>query len=238
MTMINDQPDVVILCGGLGTRLRTVVSDRPKPMAEVDGRPFVHILVDHVASFGYRRFILCAGYKAETIKEYFKTATMPVEVVVSIEPQPMGTGGALKHAAGLLKSDDVIVMNGDSFCAVDYAKLIDEHRARQADVTITAVQVKAASEFGSMRVDKSGRVTAFSEKQGGGQGLVNAGVYVFRRAAIETMPLTIPLSLEKDVFPKLTASRLFAHLVRGPLLDIGTPESYEKARQDLLRMMR
>lgn len=237
--MIAKRCDVVILCGGLGKRLRSVVSDRPKPMAEIGGKPFVQILIEHIASFGFHRFVLGAGYKADMIASHFRSVSLPLEIEVSVEDQPMGTGGGLKHVCDLLKAETVLVLNGDSFCNVDYIMMVAEHRARNADATVAVTPVPDAGAFGSISLDADGLVTSFDEKKTGGQGLVNAGVYVFRKCVVESLPPTVPLSLEKDIFPELTRRRqLYAHVVEGPLLDIGTPDNYGRAQQSLQAMMR
>ncbi|MEI6972157.1 MAG: nucleotidyltransferase family protein [bacterium] len=228
--------DVVILCGGLGKRLRPVVSDRPKPMAEIGGKPFVQLLVEHIGRFGFRRFVLGAGYKAEMIADHFKAVSLPFEIKVAVEHEPLGTGGGLRNVRGLLDADTVLALNGDSFCSVDYRRIVEGHLARAADATVAVVPVPDAGAFGSIIMDGTGMVTAFNEKQSGGQGLVNAGVYVFRSSVIRSLPETTPLSLEKDVFPQLIG-RLFGHKVDGPLFDIGTPESYRLAQQALPVLM-
>ena len=237
MQMKTGDCDVVILCGGLGTRLRSVVGDRPKPMADIGGKPFVRLLVEHIASYGLDRFILSVGYKAGMIGDYFRAGNLPVKVEIAVESEPMGTAGGLRNSRALIRADTALVLNGDSFCRVDYAAMIEAHLDRNACATIAVVPTENAAEFGSIRAAKDGRITAFEEKKGGGGGLINAGVYVFRKTAIDAMPSRIPLSLEKDVFPGLTSGILLSFPVSGPLYDIGTPAGYARAQSDLPGIM-
>lgn len=235
----NASPDTVILCGGLGTRLRSVVGDRPKPMAVVAGRPFLVLQMEHLATFGFRRFVLCVGFMAEFVEEYFRDSRLPFEVVIVREDQPLGTGGALRNALPSCRSKTVLVLNGDSFCAMDYAAMVTE-RHIPGDVGVAVVRATGGTEYGGILLGPGDRIARFAEKDPAVGALhVNAGVYVFGRDVIESLDRRVPLSLEREVFPDLAAqSRLWAREVDGPLLDIGTPERYEQAREELLAMMR
>ncbi|HYE57695.1 MAG TPA: sugar phosphate nucleotidyltransferase, partial [Rhodothermales bacterium] len=175
-------PPAVVLCGGLGTRLRTVVSDRPKVLAEVGGVPFLTLLLRHLQGAGVARVILSAGYRADQIEAYVRTdapGRLTVEVVA--EPEPLGTGGALRlaaHAAGL--RTPFLALNGDTFCDADLAALVAAHKARpDALATLALVRVPDAARYGTVAFDPdTHRVAAFAEKQPGRAAWVNAGVYV------------------------------------------------------------
>jgi NDP-sugar pyrophosphorylase family protein len=237
--------DAVILCGGLGTRLRGVVADRPKPMADVGGKPFLQLLVDHVSAFGFRRFVLCSGHMADSIESRFgakdgePAPSSGLDIVMSRESQPLGTGGAVWNAGALIHSGSFIVLNGDSFCAVDYGGLLAAHGRCQASVTVVVTSIADASQYGTVEMDRSGRIAGFREKTGvRARGLVNAGVYVFRRSVLDEIRITPPFSLERDIFPRLAAdSGLHGWVTPGPLLDIGTPERYREAELRLIGLM-
>jgi len=257
--------DVVILCGGMGTRLREVVSDRPKPMAAIGGKPFLQLLVEHVASFGFRRFILCAGYMAETIEKWVSGVGYRdgggqrpevgsqksevggretgsggrIGVIVSREDKPLGTGGALWNATPLINGEMCVVLNGDSFCAVDYNAFIARHRETGAAATVAVTGLEDAGDYGTVNLDGSGRITGFIEKTGARQkGLVNAGVYAFDMSVLRGSRPQDRFSLERDVFPRLAAEgRLFGWNTPAPLLDIGTPERYSEAQSRLVGLM-
>ena len=231
--------DVVILCGGLGTRLRSVLPNTPKPMADIAGRPFLQLLIEQTALFGFRRFVLCLGYKAEDIERFFRAARMSCDIEFSRETQPMGTGGAVWNAKAAIRSDPFVVLNGDSFCGVDLPGMIEAHVSNGADVTMAVAPVGQAGEYGRVMADNSGRVISFLEKDRQmTEAWVNGGVYVCSRRFINSLGQRIPLSLEHEVFPSLAqAGSLFAYRAKGPLLDIGTPDRYERARQHLLAAM-
>ncbi|MBN1670961.1 MAG: nucleotidyltransferase family protein [Kiritimatiellae bacterium] len=236
--LLPTQVDVAVLCGGLGKRLRSVLGTTPKPMAPIADRPFLALLLDHVASHGFRRFVLCTGYGADVVESWFAALEPGYIVVTSREDTPLGTGGALRHAASQLGSDPVLVLNGDSFCAVPFRRMLARHAATAADVTIAVTSVERPGDYGTVTFGTDGRITAFTEKarQGGGNH-VNAGVYLFRRVILAELDSRSPLSLEHDVFPTLLQRRLIAFRVPGPLLDIGTPARYEQAKRQILSVM-
>ena len=231
--------DVVVLCGGLGMRLRSVVRNRPKPMADVGGRPFLALLLDHLVRSGFTRFILCCGYRSAAIKSFFRTFPHKCTVKFSLESKPLGTGGALRHAARLMQSSNVIVMNGDSFCPVDYDELIRFHRRKRSFVTVAVCRAPGGGDLDNVMTDTNSRITAFAEKDAKvGSKWVNSGIYVFRKGVVRGISARKPLSLECDVFPALAGHRLFAYKSNGVLLDIGTPERYKTAQVKLPAQMK
>jgi len=231
--------DVVILCGGAGTRLRDVVADRPKPMADVSGMPFLSLLIEHIASFGFRRFVLCVGHKSEVIESYFRSGCGDVSIVLSREQAPLGTGGALWNARPMIHGRTFVALNGDSFCPVDYPCCLQFHAARSASATIAVTPVRDAAEYGTVEVADQGRIASFGEKSRREKGLVNAGVYAFETEVLDRLTWPVPFSLERDVFPCMAANgRLSGWRTAGPLLDIGTPERYRDAQSRLIPLMR
>lgn len=226
--------DVVVLCGGLGTRLRNVVTDRPKPMAEIGDRPFLDILLGHVRGFGFRRFILCTGHMGSFIEEYYKARSdVDTEVVISGEEQPLGTAGAIRNARGLIRSRLFVALNGDSLCRLDMARFVRFHDERGAFATIALSPVEAVEGYGVVMLDKEGRITAFNEKSSGGPGHVNAGVYVFDMALLDEIPEGRNVSLEYDIFPKVLDKKLLGYVVGERLFDIGTPDRLKIAKDRL-----
>ncbi len=137
-----DELDAVLLCGGLGTRLGEIVKDQPKPMVRIKDRPFLDILIDHLASFGVRRFVLCAGYKSESIAGYYQKKEDGRTYLISREETPLGTAGALKNAEGLIDSEVCLVLNGDSFCPVDIKAFHEFHKEKNAAVSIALAEVE------------------------------------------------------------------------------------------------
>ena len=145
-----DTIDVVILAGGLGKRLRTLVSDRPKPMADIRGRPFLDILINYVSSYEFRRIILCTGHMGSLVREHYQKVTNDIEILFSEEKEPLGTGGAIKNAKALIQSNPFLVMNGDSFCAADLGSFVDFHKKMNALLSIVLTYSETTEDYGSV----------------------------------------------------------------------------------------
>ena len=224
--------DVLILAGGLGTRLQSVVSDRPKAMAEINGRPFLDILIDYLSSFGIRRFILCIGHMAEYFSEYQCKNNYNAEIILSIEKKPLGTGGAVKYAEKIIRSDPFIVVNGDSFCRLDVSDLFSFHKRSHALVSMAVTKRKNAKDYGLISLDKAQRILSFQEKKKCfEQSYVNAGVYVFNKSLLDLIPLSINYSLENELFPSLFSNEFYGYICDCKLMDIGTPDRYKYAQK-------
>ena len=221
--------DVVIFCGGKGTRLRDVVSDRPKPMAQVNHRAFLDLLIDYVMSYGHRRFVLCIGHQKDYIKQYYQGHDKPIEIIFAEEESLLGTGGVLKNAESVVKSYPFIIMNGDSFCPVNLHQFVESHKAKQADYSLALVEQQDAKDYGSVKLGPSGEILEFQEKIIRVNGILNAGIYLFNQSIFSTLPLETVCSLEHDIFPKLIQERFYGYVVQADLIDIGTPERYEQA---------
>jgi NDP-sugar pyrophosphorylase family protein len=221
----------VILAGGLGTRLRGVVDDRPKPMAEIGGRPFLEYLLANLRRQGFSEAVLCTGYLAEAVEHHFGDGRrFGLSLRHSREPQPLGTGGALKHAQPLLAGERWLVLNGDTFFDLPYAELADAHRAAGALATMALARVPDASRFGVVDLGPGGRIEAFRDACAG-PALANGGVYVVERALLDRIPAGAPASLERDVFGRLAGGRLHGVEFAGELIDIGTPDAYLRLRE-------
>jgi D-glycero-alpha-D-manno-heptose 1-phosphate guanylyltransferase len=227
-----ERVDVVILCGGMGTRLKAIVDDKPKPMAEIDKRPFIDILIEHVSTFGFHRFILCAGYKAEIIQEYYKSKKGRVEILIKKEQELLGTGGAVKNVQSLIGSNPFLVLNGDSFLDMDLCKFIEFHLGKKALLSIALINAKDTKSYGSIETDGSDRIVKFCEKEEKSkESMISAGIYLFNREIFSLMSSDKKFSLEYDFFPKIVGREFYGYLANGFFIDIGTPERYEKAKQ-------
>lgn len=228
-------PDIpaVLLVGGKGTRLRSVLPTTPKPLASVGRKSFLELLVRQLQNQGIRRLIMCTGYLAGQIEDEFGDGNaFEVAIQYSREPGPLGTAGAVKFAQRYLEdASDFLVMNGDSFLEIDFHQLIKFHRDNGGIATIAALVVTDAARYGTVQVGAGGRVMGFLEKTGANApGLVNGGVYIFNRAIFDHIP-DQPSSLEKDVFPQLLDYGVNALEHRGVFIDIGTPEDYARAQE-------
>lgn len=219
-----------ILAGGKGTRLAGVLRGGQKVIAEVCGRPFLARLVEQVAAAGVREAVLLTGHRAADVEAALGRELAGVRIAYSPETEPLGTGGALRHALAMLPGATVLVLNGDSWCGVDLQAMRKEHESSGARATIAVVRIDDASRFGAVRFDADRRVTTFAEKSEAGAGWINAGIYLLRRDVIESIPPGQAVSLEREVLPLLaTRGGLRAHEAAGPFLDIGTPEALSRA---------
>lgn len=220
--------DVLVLCGGKGTRLRPVVSDKPKVLADVGGKPFIEILLDILASNGFHRVILGVGYLKEEVKNHFQAnPRKDLKIEFSEEDTPLGTGGAVKKAKPLIKSDHFLVLNGDSLASVDFNKFYRSHLDKKAMLSLALANVADdSSSYGRVMLASDNRIASFNEKQN----LVSAGVYLMRKDVFDFMPAGNSFSLEYDFFPKIAESS-YGFVSDEGFFDIGTPERYRQANR-------
>jgi len=228
----------IVLAGGLGTRLRSEVSDLPKPMAPVNKRPFLSYLMDYWIGQGVSRFILSVGYKSYAIQNYYGRYYQHVELDYSVEETPMGTGGGLLLALQKLQgSDDFLVLNGDTFFAVNFDALQKYHKCVQADVTMVLLDVADNDRYSGVSMNSEGRIVSLDASRGDSANRrVNGGVYLMKRDLFEGCKAGTSrqkCSLEDDLFPALLSNRKYmaGHLSSGRFVDIGVPEDYRRASE-------
>ena len=220
----------LILAGGMGTRRRGVLPDTPKVLAPVAGRPFLAHLLDWLVDGGVRDVILCTGYRAEQLTHEFGARYRDMYLYYSWEPQPLGTGGALRRALGLTHAETVLALNSDCFVSCDLAAFLGWHQAHGFAGSLVLAEVEDASRFGTVRVHESGAIASFEEKRGRAEpGWINGGVYLLSRRLLESMPEGQPVSIEREGFPAWLSSGLGGYQSSGAFLDIGTPESLARA---------
>jgi NDP-sugar pyrophosphorylase family protein len=225
-------PDVIILAGGFGLRLREVIGETPKPMAPIAGRPFLELLLKQLRRHGFCRVILSVGYKQEMIREHFGGEAFGLELLYSIETSPLGTGGALREAADYARTVAALVMNGDSYTDADLNRLVRDHQGNDADVTVVVVP-ETRSDAGSVVLDRNGNVRTFAEKRVVPESrYLSAGIYLLNKSLVGTVPAAAKISLEEQLFPQWLADgkSIEAFIFDGLCVDIGTPERYRKAQ--------
>ena len=225
--------DALILAGGMGTRLRSVLPGKQKVVAPVDGQPFLLRLIMVLHHVGVRRIILALGYRAEDVLfEIVGFVPAEVQIISSVEVEILGTGGALRHALPLISSETVLVANGDSFMDANLPSFLAFHRGVKAQISMLLCQVPDISRYGSVSLDGSGQVLEFLEKRIDVQkpGVINAGIYLMRKSVIESFPQG-NISLEKDAFPKYCGKGLYGMQQGGSFIDIGTPEDYGRVAE-------
>ena len=229
------QITAVILAGGAGTRLRSVVADRPKVLAPLSGKPFIAYLLDKLAVQGVKKVVLCMGYMAEQVREVLGDGYAGMQLLYSREEQPLGTGGAIVQALSLLASATILVLNGDSYCETDLPASCEWHRDRQARATVVLAHVEQGARYGRVEIGTDGRIVRFREKDPAliGGGWINSGVYWFEREVLAGWPAGRQLSLEKEVLGTWTGGGLYGFRDYGKFLDIGGPEDYARAERFL-----
>lgn len=223
----------IVLVGGLGTRMRSVIHDRPKSMASIGCRPFLAVLLDYLESQGISGVILAVGYLREKITGFFGSQYRSTRLLYSVEIEPLGTGGAIAQALHLVTSDVVFVLNGDTFLKVDFADMLAIHQEAEADVTVALRSARDISRYGRAEV-KNGRIVAFEEKGASGAGLINCGTYVVSRRLFDGYDLPRAFSFETDfLMPFIRDLRLVPYITDAYFVDIGVPEDYIRARNEL-----
>ena len=228
-------PDAIVLCGGAGTRLRTITSG-PKAMASVGSRPFLELLLHQLRRWGFERVILAVGYQGDAIRNHFGHEASGLQLVYSPEPAPLGTGGALRNAANLVESNTAVVLNGDSYTDADLRRFLSEHEESGAEMSMLIVPPDGREDCGTVSVDAEGWLLDFREKQANtGPKYVNAGIYLLSRELFFDIPSGMQLSLETELMPKWIGEgkRIRAMIDPAACHDIGTPERYQHAQSFL-----
>ena len=221
----------MILAGGLGTRLRAAVNDRPKVLALVAGRPFLTYLLDRLAHLGVEETILLVGYAADQIRGTIGSDHAGMRITYSEETAPLGTAGAVRLALPLLRHERFLLFNGDSFCDVDLPRFTGVHGLSEG-IGLVLTRVDDASRYGQVQFEPDGRISRFEEK--GGQqsaGWISAGIYLLTRQRLASIPPDQPVSLERDLLPGWVKEGHLWGFPGGRFIDIGTPESYAEAER-------
>ena len=224
--------DVVILAGGLGTRLRSVVSEVPKCMAPVAGRPFLWYLLEQLRHYSVRRVILSVGYLREAVQRWIgeHESEYPFEFVFAVEDEPLGTGGGIRLAASAALGDDVVVLNGDTFYDVDLQALVDARKAAGVPIAIALKPMRDFDRYGTVELGPDGVISAFREKAPCAEGLINGGIYALDAGSGALEGHGDRFSFEKDILePQCALGRLAGIVQDGYFIDIGIPDDYARA---------
>lgn len=223
---------VAILAGGLGTRLRSKIANEQKVLAKVGKYPFLEYLLNKLDKEGFRNVVICTGYLGKQVQERFGKIFKNLSLYYSQEKSKLDTAGAIRLALALLKSDDILVANGDSFFDTDLKEFYKFHLKKKAKGTILLTQVSNITGFGKVEVNEKGRVLAFQEKKkNGGAGLINGGIYLFKRSLLFEIPEKRSVSFEKELFPHWIGKNFYGFEGKGKFIDIGIPQSYSQAKE-------
>ncbi|MEM7182560.1 MAG: nucleotidyltransferase family protein [Spirochaetota bacterium] len=228
--------EVIILAGGKGTRLQSVVSDVPKPMADISGKPFLEYLLTYIATFEVSRFVLSIGYKKDTIREYFRESFQGIPISYAIEDEPLGTGGAIIESLKYIKSKSFLLLNGDSFLQVSLRDLQRQFQENSSDIEMVLKPMEDFERYGSVILDGES-VIGFQEKKYQKSGLINGGIYLMKTSLFH-QDFPRKFSFESDFLEKnISDLKINAYLCNGYFVDIGVPSDYLQAQIDLPKVV-
>ena len=223
--------EAIVLAGGLGTRLRGVVDDVPKPMAPVQGRPFLALVLDQLVDAGFKTAIIAAGYRHEAIRSYFGADYRGLALRYSVEHEPLGTGGAMRLACAQAEARDVFVLNGDTYLELDFRAMMEEHVRAASHFSMAICHVSDVARYGALELCDD-RVQRFLEKGRSGPGWINGGTYVLGPDLRARLRPQGAFSFEQDLLaPEVSSIRPLAFRSSGLFIDIGIPEDYARAQQ-------
>ena len=224
--------DVLILCGGLGTRFRAIRKDIPKSLAQIKGTPFIDIIINDLVLKGFRRIILATGHLSSQIELHIQTRK-DAEYIFSREPKPLGTGGAIKFAERYFHSENILILNGDSYINFNFPSILRFHKKKKADMSILLSSVTSGNDYGHVILNKDNKITSFVEKgKLKRNSNVNAGVYLINRSLLENLKCKIQYSLEKECIPTwINSHRIFGIITDMEVRDIGTPKRFKQLQK-------
>lgn len=220
-----------VLAGGAATRLRPVLSDRPKALAPIRGRPFLLFLLDQLVESGAESIVLCTGHLGDQIRQTVGDRHGHCPVIYSHETEPLGTAGALRAALHCCDANLWLIANGDSFIATPLGNFVSWYRQSERNGAMLLTWFDDASRFGTVELAETGMIRSFKARGRAIPGWINAGIYLLPRQRLETLPERVCLSLENQTFPRWAEEGLAAYCVRAPFIDIGTPDSLNQAAQ-------
>ncbi len=227
--------EAIVLAGGLGTRLKSVVKDIPKPMADVNGKPFLEYLLRYLRKNSIERIILSVGYKWEVIRDYFGKSFENMELVYSVESEPLGTGGAIKRSLSFVNSDNIFILNGDTFFDINLKDFLAFHKKRNSVLSVALKSMKQFDRYGVVKIDKDNRIVAFKEKAYYKFGLINGGIYLLNKLFFRELNFESKFSFEKDLLEiYYKVYNFYGFPFEAYFVDIGIPEDYERAKRDFL----
>lgn len=221
--MINGYQEAIVLCGGLGTRLRSVISDVPKPMAPIKNKPFLAFVLEYLKKQNISRVVLAVSYKYEIIQEYFGNSYLGMQILYSIEKEPLGTGGAILEALNLINSDSCYVLNGDTFFDVN----LDRLKLDNSDICVALKPMKNFDRYGSVDIDNNSYISAFNEKRFTSNGLINGGVYLIKKNIFNSFNLPNKFSFEEFFQENFLIFNAKATVFDDYFIDIGIPQDYK-----------
>lgn len=231
--------ECIILAGGLGTRLQSVIGAYPKCMAEVNGQPFLHYLLQYLKQQNCTKVILSLGFKSEVVLDWIKDKELPFSIDYVIEEEPLGTGGGISFALSKATEENVVVLNGDTMFQVPIQDMLEAHIANNAGTSLALKKMYDFDRYGVVNFDDKSCISSFEEKKKQTEGYINGGVYIINKNYIATKQLPTIYSFEKDYLERFVVDKtLFCYTSDAYFIDIGIPEDYQKAQVDFKALFR
>jgi D-glycero-alpha-D-manno-heptose 1-phosphate guanylyltransferase len=231
--------EAIVLAGGLGTRLRSVINDRPKVMALVSGRPFLEYVILFLKKNGVTKFIFSLGYQSDKIIEFVTTSNLDIDYEFSIENIQLGTGGAIKKSLEFTNNENILVVNSDTYFNFDLMSMMLQHKLNNADFTIALKLLKNFDRYGTVEINDQLRISSFIEKKYTSDGFINAGYMILNRRKFNenTNNYPVSFSVETDLLQKISKLNIYGFKSTGFFIDIGIPEDYNFAQQNLVNII-
>jgi len=228
---MNDQNiTAMILAGGMGIRLRSIIKTQ-KVIAAINDKPFICFLLDQLFENGFNNVIICTGYQSDQVEKIIGNANSHLHIAISKEDIPLGTAGAARKALDRTNSENLLIMNGDSFCDVNLRDFYGSYLKNYYTISIVVTKMNDVSRYGHIEIDKQNRIIQFVEKSPTKKsGWISAGIYLFKRRLLASLPLSKKLSFEFEVLPNWLTQGIFAYQHKGRFIDIGTPASLKEAQ--------
>jgi len=227
--------EAIILAGGFGTRLKHIVNDVPKPMAPINNLPFLSYLIKKMSDIGIKHIVLSTGYLHEKIESYYHHSFKGIKISYAHETEPLGTGGAMLFSFEKTTTENLLVLNGDTFFDIDFEYFDDFFRKKETPLAVALRRLDDISRYGSVSINNNYKIISFAEKnQTTGEGLINGGIYLINKNWLKRLNLPQNFSFEKDVLEKMYKENdFFALPFNNYFIDIGVPEDYERAQREL-----
>ena len=229
--------EVIILAGGFGTRLKSVLKDKPKCLADISGKPFLNYLLDSLIYQGFSHFVFALGYKSEEITNFIKENYPELSVTFSVEKEPLLTGGAIRLAIEKCNKDNILIVNADTYFGINLIDFNKHHIEKKADVTIALKLMENFDRYGSLVFNNEKRITSFEEKVFQKKGFINCGYIIIKKEILAHLPKNKPFSFENDFLSKIVdTKKILAYTSNSYFIDIGVPEDFRKAQNDFKDM--
>ena len=226
--------EAIVLAGGLGTRLRSLITDIPKPMAPVNGKPFLYFIFEYLYKQGINRVILSIGYKHDVIEDFLGNCYKNIHIIYSVEDEPLGTGGAIKKALEKVSCSEVFILNGDTFFGINLNNLYQKHLLLESNLTLALKPMKEIDRYGIV-LTSGDRIIKFEEKKYQKTGNINGGLYIARNDLFSNIDLPEKFSFEKDFLEVYCNILIFnSYIEDSYFIDIGIPKDYETAQRELI----